>query len=125
MLEYLPPPLAPTLFRLQAKRADHNRLMNVAVSNVPGPRRRGHIGGAPVTEIYSVGVLSAGSAFNMTVWSYVDQVDIAVLSDDATFDDPHEATDAMVSAFGELRRVCGLPIPGVVDSAMAPAPAES
>ena len=88
MLEYLPPPFAPTLFRLQAKRADHNRLMNVAVSNVPGPRKRGHIGGAPVTEIYSVGVLSAGSAFNMTVWSYVDQVDIAVLSDDATFDDP-------------------------------------
>ena len=125
MLEYLPPPLAPTLFRLQAKRADHNRLMNVAVSNVPGPRRRGHIGGAPVTEIYSVGVLSAGSAFNMTVWSYVDQVDIAVLSDDATFDDPHEATDAMVHAFEELRRVCGLPIPGVVASAMAPAPAES
>jgi len=28
-----------------------------------------------------------------------------------------------VSAFGELRRICGLPIPGVVDSAMAPAPA--
>ena len=53
--------------------------MNVAVSNVPGPRERGHIGGAPVSEIYSVGVLSPGSAFNMTVWSYVDQLDIAVL----------------------------------------------
>ena len=124
MLEYLPPPLAPTLFRVQAKRADHNRLMNVAVSNVPGPRRRGHIGGAPVTEIYSVGVLSAGSAFNMTVWSYVDQVDVAVLSDDATFDDPHEATDAMTHAFAELREACGLPRPGIVGSAMEPAPAQ-
>ena len=87
MMEYLPPPLAPALFRRQSKRAAHNRLMNVAVSNVPGPRERGHIGGAPVSEIYSVGVLSAGSAFNMTVWSYVDQVDIAVLSDDHTFND--------------------------------------
>ncbi|MGP4056940.1 WS/DGAT/MGAT family O-acyltransferase [Mycobacterium sp. 4D054] len=124
MLEYLPPPLAPALFRAQAKRADHNRLMNVAVSNVPGPRRRGHIGGAPVSEIYSVGVLSAGSAFNMTVWSYVDQLDIAVLSDDRTFDDPHEATDAVVHAFDELRRACGLPSAGTVDSAMAPATAE-
>lgn len=123
VLEYLPPPLAPTLFRLQSKHADHNRLMNVAVSNVAGPRKRGHIGGAPVTEIYSVGVLSAGSAFNMTVWSYVDQVDIAVLSDDATFDDPHEATDAMVHAFAELRQVCGLSEPGIVDTAMDPAPA--
>ncbi len=96
MMEYLPPPLAPAMFRRQSKRAAHNRLMNVAVSNVPGPRERGHIGGAPVSEIYSVGVLSAGSAFNMTVWSYVDQLDISVLSDDHTFKDPHEATDAMV-----------------------------
>nr|ABP44905.1 Diacylglycerol O-acyltransferase [Mycolicibacterium gilvum PYR-GCK] len=122
-LEYLPPPLAPTLFRAQSKRADHNRLMNVAISNVPGPRQRGHVGGAPVSEIYSVGVLSAGSAFNMTVWSYVDQLDIAVLSDDRTFNDPHEATDAMVHAFDELRQVCGLARPTTVDTAMAPAPA--
>ena len=73
--------------------------MNVAISNVPGPRGRGHIGGAPVTEIYSIGVLSAGSAFNMTVWSYVDQLNISVLSDDRTFDDVHDATDAFVEAF--------------------------
>jgi hypothetical protein len=122
MLEYLPPPLAPALFRAQAKRADHNRLMNVAISNVPGPRQRGHIGGPPVSEIYSVGVLSAGSAFNMTVWSYVDQLDIAVLSDNSTFDDPHEATDAMLHAFDELRGACGLPRSAPVSSAMAPAP---
>jgi WS/DGAT/MGAT family acyltransferase len=121
MLEYLPPPLAPALFRAQSTRADHNRLMNVAISNVPGPRQRGHIGGAPVSEIYSVGVLSAGSAFNMTVWSYVDQLDIAVLSDDSTFDDPHEATDAMVHAFGDLRRACGLTPPRSVATAMPPA----
>ncbi|MCG5434191.1 wax ester/triacylglycerol synthase family O-acyltransferase [Mycobacterium sp. MYCO198283] len=109
MMSYLPTALAPAAFRLQAKRTAHNRIMNVAVSSVPGPRERGHIGGAPVTEIYSVGVLSAGSAFNMTVWSYVDQVDISVLSDDQTFDDVHEATDAMVHAFAELRRAVGLP----------------
>ena len=123
MMEYLPPPLAPAMFRLQAKRAAHNRLMNVAVSNVPGPQQRGHIGGAPVSEIYSVGVLSAGSAFNKTVWSYVDQVDIAVLSDDRTFKDPHDATDAMVHAFGEIRRACGLAELTTVGTAMAPATA--
>jgi diacylglycerol O-acyltransferase len=123
MMDYLPPPLAPAMFRHQSTRADHNILMNVAVSNVPGPRRRGHLGGAPVSEIYSVGVLSAGSAFNMTVWSYVDQLDIAVLSDDATFKDTHEATDAMVHAFSEIRRACGLAEPVTVETAMAPATA--
>jgi WS/DGAT/MGAT family acyltransferase len=123
MMEYLPPPLTPALLRWQAKRAAHNRLMNVAVSSVPGPRERGHIGGAPVSEIYSIGVLSPGSAFNMTVWSYVDQVDIAVLSDDQTFNDIHEATDAMVHGLTEIRTAAGLPPLGTVDSAMAPAPA--
>jgi diacylglycerol O-acyltransferase / wax synthase len=121
MMEYLPPPLAPAMFRRQSRRA-HNTVMNVAVSNVPGPRERGHIGGAPVSEIYSVGVLSPGSAFNMTVWSYVDQVDIAVLSDDLTFNDVHEATDAMVHAFGEIRHAAGFSgDPARVNTAMTPA----
>jgi WS/DGAT/MGAT family acyltransferase len=123
LMEYLPPPLTPALFRWQSRRASRNKIMNVAVSNVPGPRQRGHIGGAPVSEIYSVGVLSAASAFNMTVWSYVDQLDIAVLSDDRTFNDTHEATDAMIHAFGEIRRACGLADARTVDTAMAPAKA--
>ncbi len=57
----------------------------------------------------------------MTVRSYVDQVDIAVLSDDRTFVDTHEATNAMAHAFDELRVACGLPRSNIVDTAMAPA----
>jgi diacylglycerol O-acyltransferase len=123
MMEYLPP-LTPAVFRWQSKRAAHNRIMNVAVSNVPGPRQHGHIGGATVTEIYSVGVLSPACAFNMTVWSYVDQVDISVLSDDLTFNDVHEATDAVVHELAEIRRAAGLPAElTAVNTAMGPAPA--
>lgn len=123
LMEYLPPPVTPAVLRWQAKRAAHNRLMNVAVSSVPGPRERGHIGGAPVSEIYSIGVLSAGSAFNMTVWSYVDQVDISILSDDQTFNDIHEATDAMIHGLNEIRSAADLPPLSTVNTAMAPAPA--
>jgi hypothetical protein len=64
--------------------------------------------GAPVSEIYSTGVLSPGAPVNITVWSYVDQLSIAVLTDDETFNDPHEATDALSEAFGELHRAAGL-----------------
>jgi len=121
MMEYLPPPLAPALFRWQSKRTARSPIMNVAVSNVPGPRERGHLGGAPVNEIYSIGILSAGSAFNMTVWSYVDQLDISILSDDRTFDDVHEATDAMIHGLAEIRRAAGLPAElSTVGTAMAP-----
>jgi len=42
------------------------------------------------------------------VWSYVDQLNISVLSDGATLMDPHELTDAMVDAFVEIRGAAGL-----------------
>jgi diacylglycerol O-acyltransferase / wax synthase len=61
-----------------------------------------------VAEIYSVGPPAAGAAMNITVWSYVDQVNISVLADDQTLEDTHEATDAMVRAFAEIRGAAGL-----------------
>jgi diacylglycerol O-acyltransferase len=108
MMGYLPTAFAPAAFRRQSKRAAHNKVMNVPVSNVPGPRQRGDISGSPVSECYSTGVLSAGVGINITVWSYVDQLNIAVLADDRTFDDVHEATDAIVHAFSEIRMAAGL-----------------
>jgi diacylglycerol O-acyltransferase / wax synthase len=107
-LSYLPPALAPRFFRTQARRVESASVMNLTISNVPGPRERGHIEGATVSEIYSVGPVVAGSGLNITVWSYVDQLAISVLTDDVTLVDPHEATDAMIDAFIEIRRAAGL-----------------
>jgi diacylglycerol O-acyltransferase / wax synthase len=108
IMGYLPTAIAPAAFRWLGRRDAPNKIMNVAVSSVAGPRERGHFGGAPVSEIYSTGVLSPGAPVNITVWSYVDQLGIAVLTDDETFDDPHEATDALSTAFSELRSAAGL-----------------
>jgi diacylglycerol O-acyltransferase len=107
-LAYLPPALAPGMFRRQARRVESASVMNLTISNVPGPRARGRIEGATVSEIYSVGPVVAGSGLNITVWSYVDQLAISVLTDDRTLDDPHEATDAMLDAFTEIRSAAGL-----------------
>ena len=97
-------------------------MLNLNISNVPGPRERGRVGGALVTEIYSVGPLTAGSGLNITVWSYVDQLNISVLSDGATVKDPHEVTEAMVADFIEIRRAAGISEElTVVEAAMAPA----
>jgi diacylglycerol O-acyltransferase / wax synthase len=106
-LAYLPPMLAPAAFSFQSKRVDSSAIMNLTISNVPGPRQPGRIGGATISEIYSVGPLVAGSGMNITVWSYVDQLNISVLTDDLTLKDPHEATDAMISAFTEIRSAAG------------------
>ena len=106
---YAPPTLTEWMFRRIGTGTSPNKLINVPVSNVPGPREQGRIAGAPVTEILSVGPLTFGVGVNITVWSYVDQLNVCVLADDATFGDPHEVTDAMVEAFELIRQAAGLP----------------
>ena len=106
-LEYVPPTALRTVFGWTSRRRAPNALFNVIVSNVPGPRQRGRIAGAVVSEIYSVGPLAAGSAMNTTVWSYVDQLSVSVLTDGETLADAHEATDAMIRAFARIRTAAG------------------
>ena len=119
---YLPPAMGPPLFRWLSKRDAQNKILNLPISSVPGPRERGCVGGATIGEWYSVGPLVAGSGMNITVWSYVDQLNISVLADDQTLKDPHEATDAMIDAFTEIRSAAGFSGELTeVDSAMAPA----
>lgn len=108
LMEYLPTAAAPAAFRWLAARDAHNKLYNVPISNVAGPRQSGKFAGAPVSEIYSAGPLTPGCAINITVWSYVDQLNISVIADDQTLTDTHQATDAMVQAFRELRGAAGL-----------------
>jgi diacylglycerol O-acyltransferase len=107
-LEFVPPVAVRSTFRWTSRREAPNQLFNVIVSNVPGPRWRGRIAGAVVTELYSVGPLAAGSAMNVTVWSYADQLNISVLSDDKTLRDTHDATDAFIRSFAEIREAAGL-----------------
>jgi diacylglycerol O-acyltransferase len=105
---YFPPAPAERLFDWLAGKDGQNKVLNLPISNVPGPRVHGRVGGALVTEIYSVGPLTTGSGLNITVWSYVDQLNVSVLSDGATLADPHELTAAIVDSFGEIRCAAGL-----------------
>ncbi|OBJ72174.1 wax ester/triacylglycerol synthase family O-acyltransferase [Mycobacterium sp. 1274756.6] len=119
---YFPPAAMEALFRRMSLSEGQNKTLNLNVSNVPGPRAHGRVGGALVTEIYSVGPLTAGAGVNITVWSYVDQLNISVLTDAVTLDDPHEITAAMVTEFAAIRRAAGLPEElTVIEAAMAPA----
>jgi diacylglycerol O-acyltransferase len=105
---YFPPAPAEKLFHWLADKDGQNKVLNIPISNVPGPREYGRVGGALVTEIYSVGPLTTGSGLNITVWSYVDQLNISVLSDGATLADPHELTRAIIDSFVEIRSAAGL-----------------
>ncbi len=94
----------------------------MTISNVPGPRERGCSEGATVEEIHSTGTLVARSGMNTTVWRYVDQLAISVLTDDRTLADPHEATDALIESFVQIRRAAGLSVDLTqIDNALPPA----
>ena len=117
---YMPPAPMESMFRRLSNKDGQNKVLNLNISNVPGPREVGKVGGATVTEIYSVGPLTAGSGLNITVWSYVDQLNISVLADGSTTDDPHEVTTGMIEDFKQIRRAAGLSEElTVVETAMA------
>jgi len=119
---YLPTAVAPPAFRWLASRDSRHRVVNLTISNVRGPHEQIRLAGATLTEIYSVGPVMSGSGMNITVWTYADQFNISVITDDVTLSDPHEATDSMLHAFRQIRRAAGLSetISDVVN-AMAPA----
>src|ERR1700748_3437745 len=66
---YFPPGPSESLFRWLAGRDGQKKVLNLPISNVPGPREHGRVGGALVTEIYSVGPVTTGSGLNITGWS--------------------------------------------------------
>lgn len=49
---------------------------NLVISNLPGPRQRLYFNGARVEQIYGPSVLFHGQALNITMSSYVDEVNI-------------------------------------------------
>lgn len=106
--DYMPPAPTAAVFRWLSRRDARNKIFTLPVSNVRGPRVRGRVNGFVISEIYSVGPLTAGSGLNITVWSYADQLSISVLADGRTAADPHELTDAMVADFRDIRVAAGL-----------------
>jgi diacylglycerol O-acyltransferase len=125
-LAYVPPKPFERYSRYVSRRGRADRAavrMNVVVSNVPGPREQVFVSGLPLSEFYSVGPLWEGCGLNITIWSYVDQLNMSVLADREILPEPHLVTEAFCRAFDELRHAVGLPgaTPASAD-ALPPAP---
>ncbi|MCW2607535.1 MAG: diacylglycerol O-acyltransferase [Frankiales bacterium] len=102
-MAYLPPRPAAAAFRRQSQQhSERNRILNLPISNVPGPRQLGYVAGTPISELYSVGPLYDRSGINITVWSYVDQLAVSVLSDGLLLPEPRLVNEAVQAAFTEL-----------------------
>lgn len=83
--------------------ADRGRpMINLVVSNVPGPREHLYVAGARIDGIYSVGPILESVGLNVTAWSYADRLNVSALACRDHLPDLRDVTDRLEPALGEL-----------------------
>ena len=76
---------------------------NLVISNVPGPPQPLFFAGARVLANYPVSIPYHGLAFNITVMSYQNNLDIGLTGHRGTVPDPEVIMDGMVAALNKLK----------------------
>jgi WS/DGAT/MGAT family acyltransferase len=100
LLNRLPTSVLTVLFGSMLKGIDF------VTSNVPGPRLEVFVSGARIEAIYGFGPLS-GAAANITVFSYLDQLGVAVATDRAAVPDPALLVECLEAGFAEVLAATG------------------
>jgi diacylglycerol O-acyltransferase len=103
--QFIPPSVFPVLVRAysRVKAASwHPAAFNATVSNVPGPREPASIGGARLSDMFSVGPLADGIGLNVTVWSYVAKLNFSLLACTDLLPDVHVLASYFPDALAEL-----------------------
>ena len=86
----------------------HPPLMNLIISNVPGPPIDLYLAGARVTGIFPMGPLMEGSGVNLTVLSEARHLNIGIMACPDLFEDVDELGRGFVEAIDELAELAGL-----------------
>jgi diacylglycerol O-acyltransferase len=109
--EFAAPAVAGRAARLYSrfKLADSMRpLFNVTISNVPGPPFPLYSLGAKLVANFPVGPIIDGTGLNMTVMSYLDQLDFGLLACPDVLDDVWGLADGLHAALAELVEATGV-----------------
>jgi diacylglycerol O-acyltransferase / wax synthase len=86
----------------------HRPLFNVTISNVPGPPFPLYSAGARLLANYPIGPIMEGGGLNMTVMSYLDQLDFGLLACPDVLDDVWALGDGLHAALAELVEATGV-----------------
>jgi diacylglycerol O-acyltransferase len=103
--EFAPPALAHRAMRVmnRLRVADRtNPPFNVTISNVPGPRIPLYQSGVKLQHFIPVSTVGDGAGLNITVQSYLDNVDVGVVTCRELVPDPWEITSGMADELQEL-----------------------
>lgn len=103
--QFAPPALAAQASRLAGRTRIADRLnppVNVIVSNVPGPREPLYLSGAAMEHFYPVSTIADGMGLNMTVQSYLDNLDFGLIACRELVPDLWDLCDHLVDEMDEL-----------------------
>jgi len=102
---------APTTFSLAARAYSglklaerHPVIHNLVISNVPGPPMPLYFAGARLTALFPLGPIFDGAALNITVLSYMDDVDWGFIANPDTVPGLWDLADAVPEALAELKK---------------------
>jgi diacylglycerol O-acyltransferase / wax synthase len=82
-------------------------IANVLISNVPGPRDALYCAGAKMTHYFPVSIPSNGSVLNITVQSYLGNLDFGLIACRAAVPDIEKLLDFLVDEFEHLKKAAG------------------
>jgi diacylglycerol O-acyltransferase len=82
--------------------AKHQRYVNLAITNVPGPSRPLYLAGAPVLELFPVAPISINMTLGIGALSYAGQFAITAIADRDACPDVDVFTDGLRSALQAL-----------------------
>jgi diacylglycerol O-acyltransferase / wax synthase len=94
----------------QAKLAEQlPAIVNVLISNVPGPKEPLYCAGAKMVNYFPVSIPSNGSVLNITVQSYLDNLDFGLIACRAAVPDIEKLVEFLIDEFDHLRKAAGGP----------------
>jgi diacylglycerol O-acyltransferase len=98
----------------------HRPPINLVVSNVPGPTEPLYVAGGRLVDIFSVGPILENAGLNITVWSYLDGLDVGMLACEDAMPDLRDLADDLHAALDELRAITAAPPAGTAEGAGTP-----
>ncbi len=92
----------------QAKLAERlPAIVNVLISNVPGPKEALYCAGAKMINYFPVSIPSNGSVLNITVQSYLDNLDFGLIACRTAVPDIDKLTEFLAEEFERLKKAAG------------------
>jgi WS/DGAT/MGAT family acyltransferase len=108
--QFTPPGLAAQASRMASRVRITDRMrppFNVTISNVPGPREPLYLHGSPMRHFIPVSIVAEGQGLNMTVQSYLDNLDFGLIACRELVPDLWDLCNHLDDAMAELVKAAG------------------